>query len=298
MIEKNTGKDNIVFCLVGKEDALQPEARSSSSSSRTKMWDRVMTGPSSTASGTKPTSKVTHTATVPASVVVVPASACQDASVVAKPSSSSSSSSNTKSKIGKASKTGITIIKEGGIVPPTGGLDSQAPAVSMVKSIKLSTTRVPASVVSASTVGVPAPEINSTLKADRTPAKSMIKSTAPVSITKKSKSGGAGPAGPTLSGGEHVAATTKPKPTMTEKLMKTKEQAQKVCKTVIESKILVSIMVFLCTMLLLICLNPPMAQEQDSTTKQRSWKKIMVWSSLAMVLALLLPYTCKPVGTN
>ena len=294
MIEKNTGKDNIVFCLVGKEDALQPEARSSSSSSRTKMWDRVMTGPSSTASGTKPTSKVTHTATVPASVVVVPASACQDASVVAKPSSSSS---NTKSKIGKASKTGITIIKEGGIVPPTGGLDSQAPAVSMVKSIKLSTTRVPASVVSASTV-VPAPEINSTLKADRTPAKSMIKSTAPVSITKKSKSGGAGPAGPTLSGGEHVAATTKPKPTMTEKLMKTKEQAQKVCKTMIESKILVSIMVFLCTMLLLICLNPPMAQEQDSTTKQRSWKKIMVWSSLAMVLALLLPYTCKPVGTN
>ena len=330
-MEKKTGKDNIVFCLVGK-DALQPEVRSSSS--RTKMWDKVMTGPSSTASGAKPSSKVTKAATAvgeQASVaakasVVANASVAAKASVVADaPVVTKASSSYTKSQTAKAGQTGITIIKEGGIAPTTSGGDSQAPAVSMVKSSK---PRVPASVVSVA--GVPAsvaaasstPEAggntsttsktnrpsktdrtrastDSTLKTDRASTDSTLKTdgtrqSAPVSTTNKSKSGGGSP----LSGGEHIPAIIKPKPTMTEKLIKTKEHAQKVCKTVIESKILVSIMVFLCTMLLLICLNPPMAQEQDSTTKQRSWKKIMVWSSLAMFLALLLPYTCKPAATN
>ena len=65
---------------------------------------------------------------------------------------------------------------------------------------------------------------------------------------------------------------------------------------VIESKVLTALVVFLVTVLLLVCINPPMAQEalspedlQQGVQAARSWKKIMVWSLLVFAIALLLP---------
>lgn len=67
-------------------------------------------------------------------------------------------------------------------------------------------------------------------------------------------------------------------------------------RQIIQSKVLTALMVFLVTVLLLICLNPPMAQEpltdeqrQANMKPRRSWKKIMMWSLLIFTLALILP---------
>lgn len=75
-----------------------------------------------------------------------------------------------------------------------------------------------------------------------------------------------------------------------------KQQARHVALKVIESKVLTALIVFLVTVLLLVCINPPMAQEalspeelQQGVQAARSWKKIMVWSALVFVVALLLP---------
>lgn len=75
-----------------------------------------------------------------------------------------------------------------------------------------------------------------------------------------------------------------------------KQQARQVATKVIESKLLTALVVFLVTILMLVCINPPMAQQQlspeelqDGVQAARSWKKIMVWSLLVFVVALLLP---------
>jgi hypothetical protein len=90
------------------------------------------------------------------------------------------------------------------------------------------------------------------------------------------------------------------------KMGKTLEQAKKLGSTALQSKLVVSFFVFFLTMMLLICLNPPMARTSEEIMVEngetgvssveiitrRSWKKIVIWSSLTFVLALLLPYTC------
>lgn len=73
------------------------------------------------------------------------------------------------------------------------------------------------------------------------------------------------------------------------------KNAKAVCDKVAQSRILVSLLVFLTTVILLLIINPPMAQEPASPgeTPRRSWKKISVWSTIAMLLALILPFTSK-----
>lgn len=73
-------------------------------------------------------------------------------------------------------------------------------------------------------------------------------------------------------------------------------QVKKAATQIIQSKVLTALMVFLITVLLLVCINPPMAQQGVSDDERaagvrakRSWKKIMVWSLLICVLALVLP---------
>ena len=59
------------------------------------------------------------------------------------------------------------------------------------------------------------------------------------------------------------------------------------------NKFAVSALVFLLTATLLVALNPPMAQkpsDNPAAPPARSPQKILVWSSLAAVIALLLPY--------
>lgn len=76
-------------------------------------------------------------------------------------------------------------------------------------------------------------------------------------------------------------------------LEQVKAQARQVASRVIQSKVLTALIVFLFTILLLVVFNPPMAQQpsdpDDTSARRRSWKKIMVWSALVFVLALLLP---------
>lgn len=69
-------------------------------------------------------------------------------------------------------------------------------------------------------------------------------------------------------------------------------QAKDTCTTIMNSKLAVSLVVFLLTFILLCALNPPMAQSQpdDSTIPPtRSVKKIIVWSSLAAGVVILIP---------
>lgn len=77
-----------------------------------------------------------------------------------------------------------------------------------------------------------------------------------------------------------------------DKPMKVKTMITKV----IESRIMVSLLVFVFTILLLFTINPPMAQEPYSDENKnkkgmRSWKKIITWSTIAWLLSLILPYT-------
>lgn len=81
-------------------------------------------------------------------------------------------------------------------------------------------------------------------------------------------------------------------------------QMKTMSETVLQSRLVVSVLVFLSTILLLLFLNPPMAQELEPVDvdvdgngdgivrTRRSWTKIMVWASLAFVLALMLPSLC------
>lgn len=71
------------------------------------------------------------------------------------------------------------------------------------------------------------------------------------------------------------------------------DQAKQTCRGVMENKLAVAVVVFLLTFVMLCALNPPMAQntrEDQTTPPMRSPHKIMVWSSLAAFLALVLPY--------
>jgi len=61
----------------------------------------------------------------------------------------------------------------------------------------------------------------------------------------------------------------------------------------VENRLGVACLVFLVTAVLLCVVNPPMAQTTpsvDSTTTTRSIQKILMWSSLAGTVTLLLPY--------
>lgn len=111
----------------------------------------------------------------------------------------------------------------------------------------------------------------------------------PLSTIPEDKSVGVAPVAPAP-----VAKAVR-SPTFQEKVTKTYNQAQKVGCLIMESRLLVAILVFFMTMIMLLILNPPMAQElgEDGIESRRSWKKIMVWSTLALVLAILLPLTCK-----
>jgi len=69
-------------------------------------------------------------------------------------------------------------------------------------------------------------------------------------------------------------------------------QAKDTCDAIMNSKLAVSLVVFLFTFILLCALNPPMAQNHSTDSKlppTRSVKKIIVWSSLAAGVAILLP---------
>ena len=110
--------------------------------------------------------------------------------------------------------------------------------------------------------------------------------------------GGAG-AGP--QGQQPVVPSPPPPPTQSQVNAQTRAQmvqnAKAVCNKVAQSRILVSLLVFLVTIILLISLNPPMAQESDTDvppgqTPARSWKKITVWATIAMLMALILPFAC------
>lgn len=74
------------------------------------------------------------------------------------------------------------------------------------------------------------------------------------------------------------------------------QQAKAIAGQIVQSKVLTALVVFLFTMLLLIVLNPPMAQETLSEEQKaagkkagRSWKKIMVWSLLVLAITLIVP---------
>jgi hypothetical protein len=75
------------------------------------------------------------------------------------------------------------------------------------------------------------------------------------------------------------------------------KQAKDTVLKALQSRMLVAVVVMLFTMVLLIALNPPMAQQplseadkKDGKKCKRSWKKILLWSSLPAALALLLPF--------
>lgn len=71
------------------------------------------------------------------------------------------------------------------------------------------------------------------------------------------------------------------------------DQAKETCETIMGSKVAVSGVVFLLTFVVLCALNPPMAQESTDNyadPPKRSAKKIIVWSSITALLALVLPY--------
>lgn len=108
-----------------------------------------------------------------------------------------------------------------------------------------------------------------------------------------------------IHGGAAAPTTTAAEPAPAPTESKTKQlvnNAKAVCDKIMKSRILVSLVVFLTTTILLLVINPPMAQEPraaDAPPDQRaarSWKKIMVWSTLAMLMALVLPYTCGAGG--
>jgi hypothetical protein len=94
-------------------------------------------------------------------------------------------------------------------------------------------------------------------------------------------------------------------PTLTPAVVRA--QVRKAAGQIIQSKVLTALMVFLITVLLLVCINPPMAQQSVSDDERaagvkakRSWKKIMVWSLLICTLALVLPVAVSyfPRGTS
>ena len=74
------------------------------------------------------------------------------------------------------------------------------------------------------------------------------------------------------------------------------KQARVVAGQILGSKLLTALVVALFTLLLLLCINPPMAQQTLSEDERaagkrapRSLKKIMVWSLLVFAVTLLMP---------
>jgi hypothetical protein len=62
------------------------------------------------------------------------------------------------------------------------------------------------------------------------------------------------------------------------------------CRRATESKVVVVVFVFLFTFILLCAVNPPMAQSREEPgDTSRSWKKIVGWSTVTALIALLLP---------
>jgi hypothetical protein len=70
-------------------------------------------------------------------------------------------------------------------------------------------------------------------------------------------------------------------------------------KRALESRAIVAFVVFALTAVLLVAINPPIAQQKTADGKMtgnRSWQKIFVWSLLVGVLAFILPYGASFVG--
>lgn len=65
------------------------------------------------------------------------------------------------------------------------------------------------------------------------------------------------------------------------------------CTKMLNSKVITSLMVFAFTFLLLLAVNPPIAQRKDENGKSlgRSPVKILVWSTIMGLLVFLLPFT-------
>jgi len=62
--------------------------------------------------------------------------------------------------------------------------------------------------------------------------------------------------------------------------------------SVLQNKFAVAGLVFFISLFLLLVFNPPMAKDSDG--KDRSWKKIIMWSTLSASLALVIPIVlCK-----
>ncbi len=100
----------------------------------------------------------------------------------------------------------------------------------------------------------------------------------------ESKSSGKSNKSKKLDGGDAAAATDG-----------SIEKVKATAKRAMNNKFAVAGIVFMLTFVLLCVLAPPMAQNaasQDNPTAPptRSWQKILVWSSLAAVVALLLPF--------
>ena len=98
--------------------------------------------------------------------------------------------------------------------------------------------------------------------------------------------------------------TAPPKPVVD--VAAARAQVRKAASHIVQSKVLTALMVFLITVLLLVCINPPMAQDSVSeedkaagrTKGKRSMKKIMVWSLLVFTLALILPVAATYLPTR
>lgn len=73
----------------------------------------------------------------------------------------------------------------------------------------------------------------------------------------------------------------------------TTDKVRALARRAMASKFAVAGLVFLVTCTMLCVINPPMAQQaatDPAAPPVRSVKKILIWSSLATVMALLLPY--------
>ena len=92
--------------------------------------------------------------------------------------------------------------------------------------------------------------------------------------------------------GESAAKSTASDPLIENKSLEAK--AKDTCRMLAESKVAVVSIVFLFTFILLCALNPPMAQTREKPgDTSRSWKKIVGWSSVTALLALLIPLVKK-----
>lgn len=183
------------------------------------------------------------------------------------PSSASYSSSSSSSSSYKASKTGSLSVKK-----------MPSPGLSAFSSRRSSHRATLSSVPERRSVGG---------NRDRMWDKALNST---VGGGAESKSSGAATPQPAAA---PITPPVAPQPDVKAKMKQAKDTVLKA----LQSRMLVAVVVMLFTMVLLIALNPPMAQQplseadkQAGKKCKRSWKKILLWSSLPASLALLLPF--------